>query len=292
MKILVTGGSGFIGRNLVEQFAGEFEVFAPTHGELELLDTDAVDSFFREHEINVVVHSATRPGHRKACDTSGIVEWNTRMFLNLARNTSRYDKMILITSGAVYDSSNSLPKMKEDYFDTHMPKEDSGYSKYICAKYSDLLGKVIELRPFGVFGRYEEWQIRFISNMICKALHDLPLTMKQNRLFDYIYIDDLVKVVRYFITHIPQYKAYNVTPDAAVELKQLAAMVLDECGKDLDIVVASPEMAREYSGDNTRLKQEIRDLSITDLREAIHLLWTWYSERIDCIDRQKLLFDL
>ncbi len=41
MRVLVTGASGFIGRNLKEQLAPEFEVLAPDHGVLDLLDEDA-----------------------------------------------------------------------------------------------------------------------------------------------------------------------------------------------------------------------------------------------------------
>jgi GDP-L-fucose synthase len=292
MKILITGGSGFIGRNLVEQFAGDFEVLAPAHSELELLDTDAVDRFFRENEVDVVIHSATRPGHRKVKDTSDLISCNTRMLLNLMRNESRYRKMILLTSGAVYDSRHYLHRMKEEYFDTHVPTDDTGFSKYVCSKFSEFSDKVVELRPFGVFGKYEDWQIRFISNMICKALFDLPLTMKQNRRFDYIYIDDLAEIIRYFIGHGSRHKAYNVTPDLSVELESLARIVLDIHGKPLEIVIDKPGMGPEYTGDNSRLHDEIDGLTFTDHREAIHRLYRWYAENRYSIEREKLLIDI
>ncbi len=292
MKILITGGSGFIGRNLVEQFAGEFEVLAPGHAELELLDTEAVDRFFRENEVDVVVHSATRPGHRKVKDTSDLVSCNTRMLVNLMRNESRYRKMILLTSGAVYDSRHYLPKMKEEYFDTHVPTDDAGFSKYVCSKISGLSDKIVELRPFGVFGKYEDWQIRFISNMICKALYDLPLTMKQNRVFDYVYIDDLAGVIRHFIGHGSRYKAYNVTPDRSVELESLARMVLDIHGRSLEIVIEQPGMGPEYTGDNGRLHEEIDGLSFTDHEEAVRRLYRWYAANRHSIEREKLLIDI
>jgi UDP-glucose 4-epimerase len=292
MKLLITGGSGFIGRNLAEGLAGEFEVLSPTHGELELLDTQAVERFFRENEVEVVIHSATRPGHRKVKDTSDLVSCNTRMLLNLIRNSGRYRRMILLTSGAVYDSRHYIPRMKEEYFDTHVPADDAGFSKYVCSKISELSGKVVELRPFGVFGKYEDWQIRFISNMICKALYGLPLTMKQNRGFDYIYIDDLVRVIRYFIDHDSRYKAYNVTPDCSVELESLARMVLEIHGKPLGIVVDQPGMGPEYTGDNSRLRQEIDGLSFTDHREAVHRLYRWYEANLHSIEREKLLIDI
>ena len=49
--VLITGGSGFIGRNLAEHLIGSFLVVAPSRGELDLLDVDAVDRFFRSTRI-------------------------------------------------------------------------------------------------------------------------------------------------------------------------------------------------------------------------------------------------
>ena len=51
MKIFVTGGSGFIGRNLIESLAKRHEVLTPTHKELELIDDDAVKGYFEKHKI-------------------------------------------------------------------------------------------------------------------------------------------------------------------------------------------------------------------------------------------------
>jgi GDP-L-fucose synthase len=291
MKILITGGSGFIGRNLKEQLADEFEILAPTHSELELLDQDAVDSFFRENGINVVVHSATKPGHRNAKDPSNLLHNNTRMYFNLVKNSDRFEKMILLTSGAVYDMRHYRPSMKEDYFGEHIPVDETGYSKYICAKHANTQDNIIELRPFGVFGKYEDWRIRFISNMICKAIFDLHLTIKQNRLFNYIWINDLVNIIRYFIINKPSERIYNVCSDKAVYLKALAEMVLEISGKNLDIVIDKEETGVEYSGDNSKICSEIKGLSLTSHMDSISNLHDWYKSNKHLIIKEELLFD-
>jgi len=290
-RIFITGGSGFIGRNLLEQLRTSFEILAPSHRELDLMDEDAVYEFFRHHAIDVVIHCATKPGHRNAKDPTGLVYSNTRIFFNLVRNGDHFRKMILLTSGAVYDMRHYLPKMNEDYFDVHVPVDETGYSKYLCAKYAACLDNVVELRPFGVFGKYEDWEIRFISNMICKALFDLPLTIKQNRRFDYIHVDELVRVVRYFIEHEPRHKVYNVTPDQAVELKTLAEWILEISGKSLAIRIADPRMGREYSGSNERLKMEVSEIGRIDIKIAIVQLYQWYINNINSIDRNLLYVD-
>ncbi|MCX7634466.1 MAG: NAD(P)-dependent oxidoreductase, partial [Syntrophales bacterium] len=289
MKILLTGGSGFIGRNLVESLTGLYDVLAPPRQELDLMDDQAVRRYLQSHDIDVVIHCATKPGHRNAPDPTGLIYANTRMFFNLARDRAYFRKMILLTSGAVYDLRFCQPKMDEDYFDQHVPVDETGYSKYICSKFANAFVDFVELRPFGVFGKYEDWEIRFISNMICKALFDLPLTIKQNRRFDYVSVDDLIGVIRHFIENEALHRAYNVTPNNSMELKVLAEIVLDISGKDLEIRIENPEMGCEYSGSNERLRKEYPAIANVDIKGAVRRLYKWYADHREIIDPQKLL---
>lgn len=290
-KIFVTGGSGFIGRNIIEQLNSSYELLAPGHAELELLDEAAVKSYLRKNKPDVVIHCAVRPGHRNARDASHQLDHNCRLFFNLARNSDQFGQMIYLSSGAVYDQRFYRPKMKEEYFDAHVPIDEVGFSKYIAAKYIEQAKNIVELRLFGIFGRYEDYAIRFISNMICKALFDLPLTIKQNRRFDYVHVDDLKPVLKHFIDGGGRHKAYNVTPDSSIELSALAEKVKSITGKDLPVKIAQPGLGVEYSGDNSRLRSEIKGLSFTGIDAAIGKLLNWYSANKDSLDRECLLYD-
>jgi len=291
MNILVTGGSGFIGRNVTEALSGKHTIFSPRHSELELQDEAQVKDYFQSHDIDVVIHTALKPGHRNAADLSSQLYSNMRMFFNIARNKQRYQKMIFVGSGAVYDMRAYRPKMKEDYFDTGVPSDEHGFSKYLIAKYIEAMDNSVELRVFGIFGKYEDYAIRFISNAICKTLFDLPITMRQNRRFDYLYIDDLMPVLEHFIIGKSQHQSYNVTPDASIDLYSIAEMVRAISGKDLRIIVGMDGLGPEYSGDNSRLRQDMPGLRFTPLEHAIKRLYTWYAENIHLVDRTKLLVD-
>lgn len=290
--ILITGGSGFIGRNLVEQLSDKYRILAPCHRDLELADEDCVSDCFADNVIDVVIHCATKPGHRNAPDPTALVYNNTKIFFNIVRNAHRYKKLLFLGSGAVYDMRYYQPKMKEEYFDEHVPVDELGFSKYLISKYIEKSENAIDLRIFGIFGKYEDYAIRFISNAICKTLFDLPITIKQNRRFDYLYINDLPPVIEYFIQNEPKHKAYNVTPDKSVELVELAEIVKQVSGKDLPLRVEEPGLGLEYSGDNERLRAAIPGLRLTPIYSAISELYDWYKSNTHLIDRNKLLVDL
>jgi UDP-glucose 4-epimerase len=290
-RVLVTGGSGFVGRTIAEALASRYEVDAPSHSALELADDDAVRGYLERTRPDAVIHSATKPGHRNAKDPTGIVEANTRMFFNLARDPDLCPCMVFIGSGAVYDERHYLPRMPEEYFDTHVPSDPHGFSKYVIAKYVETVDHVVELRAFGVFGPYEDYAIRFISNAACKALLGMPITLRQDRRLDYLWVHDLAAVVEHYMRLTGPTPAVNVTPDETVSLLELAHMVVEVTGENVPIEVGAPGMGVEYSGSNARLRAAMPDLRLTPLRQAVEELVAWYRERIDSIDGEALRVD-
>ncbi len=57
-KILVTGGNGFIGRNLVESLQEQYQVCAPSSAELDLRDTEKTAQYLKEQSFDTVIHCA------------------------------------------------------------------------------------------------------------------------------------------------------------------------------------------------------------------------------------------
>ena len=290
--ILLTGGSGFIGRNILEStLVDKYEILAPHHAELDCADEDGVDRYFRQHRIDYVIHAATKPGHRNAKDPTNLFYANTRMFFNLARHSEEYERMIVIGSGAIYDMRYYHPLMKEDEWKLHIPADEHGFSKYVCESHIEKSQNIIDLRVFGIFGKYEDYAIRFISNMICKALFDLPLTMKQDRVFSYLYVDDLVPILDTFLSSPIMHSSYNVVPEERVHLYDLARLVLNLSGKDLPIVPAEDGLGSEYSGSNERLREEFPSMVFTPIATAVAHLTEWYKEHQGLLDETLLRND-
>lgn len=290
--VLLTGGSGFVGRNLRDSYLAErYVLLAPSSRELNCADEQSVDDYFRRHRIDAVVHSAVKPGHRNAKDLSDLFYTNTRMFFNLERHRDDYEKMLVIGSGAIYDCRDYRPLMREEEWCDRIPADEHGYCKYVCEKTIEHSANIIDLRVFGIFGPHEDYAIRFISNAICKTLFDLPITLRQDRRFSYLWVDDLAPVVEWFLEHTPRHRAYNIAPDEVVSLYELAQLVGEVSGKNPQIVVGQEGMGSEYSGNNLRLRTEMPDVRFTPFREAVERLYRWYESRQSELDRALLIKD-
>lgn len=288
--MLLTGSSGFIGRNLLEQIGGKYELLAPSSHDVDLTDAGAVKKYMEAHPVDVLVHAASKGVIRGDRWAQGLADANIGMFFNLAACNGSYRKMIHIGSGAEYGKSRPIIRVREEEFGRSIPVDSYGIYKYKCAKYIENADNITSLRLFGCFGKYEDYGTRFISNAICKSLFGLPITIaNQNVRFSYLYVNDLAQVVEHFIGHDGAHKFYNVAPDEVVDLRHIAEEVNRISGKGLPIIVKNPGMGSEYSGDNARIKQEIPKIRFTPIDEAIRKLYAWYEQNLDKIDKSKLL---
>jgi GDP-L-fucose synthase len=291
MRILITGGSGFIGRNLAEQFASTYEVLAPSSAELDLLKEREVCEYLTAHKFDAIVHTATTRSNRRLAAPPDLLDRNCRMFFNLARNAGRFGKMIHFGSGAEYDRSDLPPRVKEDYFDTRVPADAYGFSKYICAKYIERSERIVNLRLFGVFGPYEDYTVRFISNACCRVLKGLPIVLRQDVVFDYLYVKDLARITSWFIANDARHRAYNVCTGRPGALTDLAQMVAEVSGRNPSVSVIRGGIGAEYTADNSRLLGQVGEYQFWELPLAIKELYSWYQRQQSTLDIESLRFD-
>lgn len=287
----MTGATGFIGRNVAERFSANHQVTMPARRELNLLDGAAVRSYLEKRRFDAVIHAATERSNRAVGSAPDLFVRNCRMFFNLVRNQHAFGRMIFLSSGAVYDRACVPPLVTEEQFDERVPSDDYGFSKYVCAKSIRGDQEIYELRLFGVFGPYEDWRVRFLSNACCRAVWDLPVVIRQNVYFDYLDVSDLVRVLDHFLTGTFRYRQYNVATGCPVDLKTLAAEVIEVSGKPLEVVVRKEGLDSEYTAANRRLMSEIPVFRFRERKESIARLYEWYGSQKTGIDPTLLRFD-
>ena len=293
-KILITGGNGFIARSLYEGLSNSYfsplqqNIFAPNRASLDLLDSHRVLEYLKEGQFDVVIHSATYDAVPRFSSKNPdmVLEKNLRMFFNIAKCKDYFGKMIFFGSGAEAGRENWIPKMTEEYIESKIPPDQYGYSKHLMSRYAENTDNIYNLRLFGVFGKFDDWRYRFISNACCKVAFDMPITIKRNVYFDYLYMDDLRRVVEWFIENKPKKNIYNVCTGTTYDYRTLAKTVLDVSSKNLRIEVHDNNLGKEYSGDNSLLVSEIEGFKYTPISKSIEELYDWYSVNKDIINKE------
>jgi GDP-L-fucose synthase len=290
-RVLITGGNGFIGRNLTQFFKNKYDILAPGHKELDLLSHDQVTNFLIKNEVDYVIHCANVGGSRKAADISNVLDRNLRMFYNISSNKAFFKKMITFGSGAEYAKDRMSPQVREEGFGKYIPTDDYGFSKYVISKYIENTDNIYSLRLFGVFGPYEDYEYRFISNSIVKNLLKMPVKIVQNVNFDWLYVEDLMHIVEYFLENDMKERAYNITTGKTIDLITIANIINDHSSFTSDIIVENEGLNHEYSGNNDRLINEIGHINFTSMDEAIIKLIDYYKSEIHRIDPEVIQKD-
>lgn len=277
-KILLTGGSGFLGKTIIEKFASSYEILAPNHNELDLLDSIEVLKYLEKNSVDLIIHAAAVGTSREKKQKIDIVSQNLRMFFNLVRSQKMYNRMIFFGSGAEYGKQRNIHDVKEEEFDEFVPHDEYGFSKYICAKYAETVNFITHLRLFAIYGKYEDYSTRFISNIICKALYNQPIIMYQNVYFDYLYINDFVQILEHLIQRKMEHTFYNIGRGQKIDLLTIAKRILYLMGKDaLPIVIEKPGLNYEYTCNIGRLLLEFQSISYMDFDQSLIELIEYYT---------------
>jgi len=147
---------------------------------------------------------------------------------------------------------------------------------------------IYNLRLFGIFGKYELWQQRFISNAICKNLYQCPITIQQERKMSYTDIADSTLITEWFIHHTPTYHDYNVVQNSYL-LSELANGVNQQSNNPVPISIAKEGLGLTYVGNGKRLFEESQ-MTFRSMEESIEDLTKWYKRRLETIDKESLLY--
>jgi GDP-L-fucose synthase len=292
VKVLIIGANGFIGRHLYEYLSQDsiYTLLTPNSKILNIADEVSVDNYIDRTKPDVIINCANRGGGRDS-GNENIVHDNLRMFFNIVKHSDKVSKIIHFGSGAEYCKHKPIVDAKEEDADTSIPLDEYGFYKSVCSKFIEKSDNNFNLRIFGCYGEYENYEFKFISNAIVKNLLKLPITINKNVFFDYLYIEDLVKIVDYFVENNPKHRIYNVTTGRKIDLVTLARLINETSDFISEIKVIHEGYNNEYSSDNTRLQDELGGIEFTPHREAIIRMRNYYQSILDKIDRKNIEAD-
>ncbi len=271
--ILLTGSGGFIGKNLKEYLKNSYNLLAPRSYELDLADEKQVQNYFKNNNIDFIIHLASVGGIRGVEDEETVIFKNIQMVKNLLKYKNENVRIIVFGSGAMYNRYRPLHKVSEDEIGKFIPNEFYGRSKLEIFNLVKDRKDTLCLNIFGCYGKYEI-QKRFPTYAITSALAGKTIQINQNVVFDYLFIEDLEKIIEYFIENKPKENVLNVTPDYSISLVEIANIINSFVSNKVDVKVLNENLNFEYTGSNLKLHKEIPNIKFTTYKDGLFKLFS------------------
>ena len=269
-KILITGARGFTGQALSKSLSKNYSVTACGREELDLLDTKRVAEVLQEEKYDIVIHTATYDAAPEFStkDPDKVLEYNLRMFDNLASCNNDYKAMLYFGSGA--------EKKKEKPY---------GLSKYIMDQLIQNKDNIYNLRLYSVYGIGTDWRYRFINNACAKVALGMPIKVPRISKCDYLHINDLCQAVELYIENYKYLPKRSdmcsgdvLTPDEIIQHIKKIAFVEDVIPHNTvtPTVSRSQSSKQEYYGDPGLLK--LMPFNSTPISTGIKELIEYYKK--------------
>ena len=267
MRILVTGGAGFIGSHLVERLLGaghevsildDFNDFydpqikraniAAIAGQIQLHQIDlrnasAVKDLFHREKFDTIVHLAARAGVRPSISQPQLYyETNVNGTLHLleAARMTGLERFVFASSSSVYGISKVVPFSE----DQHLSQTISPYAatkiagEFLCSTYAHLYRmRVVALRFFTVYGARQRPDLA-IHHFTQRIHAGKPISRfgDGSTRRDYTYIDDIIQGVTAALHYGgPLFDVFNLGESATIELRELIAAIEAALGRTAQI---------------------------------------------------------
>ncbi len=189
--LLLTGGSGMVGRNIQEHpKASQWHLLAPGSAEMNLMDAEAVRAYVAEHEPDVIVHSAGQVGGIQAnmAHPVAFLERNVAMGRNIimAAQETGVRQFLNLASTCMYPREAPNPLTEDMILTGPLEPTNEGYAlakimatrlcQYINRENPDLNYKT--LIPCNLFGRYDKFDPKH-SHLLPAIIHKMHIALTE-----------------------------------------------------------------------------------------------------------------
>ena len=169
MKVLITGGSGMVGKNLIETHSAGHEILSPASSELNLLNYEEVEAFLMESQPDLIIHAAGIVGGIQAnmADPIKFLIENLDIGKNIisAARKAGVDKLINLGSSCIYPKGRELSLKESDILAGQLEPTNEGYAlaKIFALKYCQYVSDTSEelsyktLIPCNLYGRWDKF---------------------------------------------------------------------------------------------------------------------------------------
>jgi GDP-L-fucose synthase len=301
-RILVTGGSGFLGRAIVATARQQgYEVLAPRSNEFDLVTGAGLDTFMtaatRTGPVDAVIHSAAYYGGIgiNVEQPATIFDRNTRMTLSVFELARRFAvrKVLPIGSACAYPGHFDAPMAEDDFWSgpLHESVEAYGFSKKI-----QMVGQRAYYKQYGIEGNhlilsnlygphdiFDERRSHVLAALIQKfvdATDQVTLWGDGSPVREFIYVQDAAEAIVLALDLPHDLEPINIGTGVPTPVWKLAALIADEVGFSGEIIwdTTRPNGSQFKVLDVTRMMAVLPWKPRYDLARGLRKTITWYRE--------------
>jgi len=267
MKILVTGGAGFIGSHIAEYLVqrgddvtvldnlntGKKKNLTTINDKINFVNGDIRDYKLLEKLVNDVTgvfHEAALASVQQSFNMKDeYFDVNVNGTENILKLAKEYEfKVVYASSSSVYGSLQKIP-IKED--DDRKPINPYAQTKledeYLAKKYAEMSVRVIGLRYFNVFGKRQSKEYAGVIKLFLERIQQkMPPKINGDGLQtrDFVHIDDVVRANILAMDSKVNHEFFNVGTGNSISILDLANAIINASGLSL-----KPIHGPELSGD-------------------------------------------
>lgn len=303
-NILITGGSGFLGRQIV-YFAKEmgYNVFAPRSYEFNLETNEGIDNYFNKlknsnNNIDCIIHSAAYYGGIgiNQTDPAGLITRNTKMTVNIFKSAAKWNvkKLISVGSACSYPGNITDELYERDMFNgrCHDSVEAYGFYKrthlvFQKAYYKQYGIKANQLVLASLYGEHDVFNDK--RSHVIAALIKKVVEAKQNNSAvyawgtgkpkrEFIYVKDAAKIIVKAIEFEHDLEPTNVNGEE-ISIFNLANLIANIVGLGKGKVEwdsAKPDGAARKVLNGDKLKKLVPDFKRVALKDGLRKTIEWY----------------
>lgn len=309
LKVLVTGGTGFIGSNLINRLVDDgHEVYAlirpnSSNGIKRLEKYKNIKMLYSSVENLVKIEDLPRFDICFNLASYGVdynnqnpyemIDGNINFIINLIDFCNKNKTNLLVNTGSCFEygiNSNEKPLKETDALNPHSLYASAKVASVIMANtYAKMKSvKLITIRPFGVYGPNEGMH-RLVPQVIDCILNNKKLDMtKGEQIRDYLFVNDLVDAYIRLSTdsRTKIYEIYNVCSSEQISIRKLVKELCKIYDYDISNFNFGNIPYREnevmyFVGDNSKIYNDISWKPKTKLVDGLRSTLEWYKSRME-----------
>ena len=282
MKILVTGGAGFIGSHIAEYLVqrgddvtildnlntGKKKNLAKINDKINFVNGDIRDYKLLEelvHDTSGVFHEAALASVQDSFNMKDeYIDVNVNGTENILKLGKEYGfKIVYASSSSVYGNPNKIPiKESDDRKPINPYAQTKLEDEYLAKKYSEMGVSVIGLRYFNVFGRRQSKEYAGVIKLFLEKIKQ-ETSPKINgdglQTRDFVHIDDVVRANILAMESNIKQEFFNVGTGNSISILDLANVIINASRLSLE-PIHGPELSgdvRETQADITLIRKSL-----------------------------------